>query len=593
MIQDSRNSIHTAGEFLTRSVIGQEIFTLENISSEQRLLVKTASDFMEREVLPRSIQIERAEPDLMRNLLAEAGELGLLQIDTLSHAEGLKVQAVIASQFARQASFFVAWAVQTGIGILPISYFASDRLKNTYLPTMATGKVIGAYAVTEAQAGSDATSIKTQARLAPDGSHYILNGVKQWISNAGIADVFTVLAKVDNTRLTEFVVEAQWEGVSTTVEDQKMGIRGVSNCSVYLNNVRVPVENIVGEVGKGSKIVFSIMNIGRIKLAVGCAAASREALNLAAIHATERQSFGKPIGNFGLIQKKLALMTVDTYAAESMAFRTMGTLNDHLAALRHSGQNDNITIQSIIEEHTMEASIVKVFGSEISGRVIDESLQIFGGYGYMQGNAVEQAYRDTRITRIFEGTNEINRLLISGVLLKHLLMKHMGASDFLPQLEAEINDQCCNVEDVLDKLTDAVTSVERVKRAMLYVVVKTAITFLETLEQEQEFLEYIADAAIALYALDSTLSRALAAVHNSQQPQTHILIAQLATWYYLPQIVRSLDNMLHAACSGATLYEELQRLHNFTDIYHINAIHQQRALSSIVINHKGYPLSIL
>src|SRR5258707_896665 len=496
-------------EFLQEEVTEQKVFTPECFTAEQKTMAMIAQDFLTRELLPRTERIEQAESGLMRNLMIKAGESGLMMADVPKEyggsGTGLRMSTILSEQIAWEHSFAATWIVQTGISLLPLVYFGSEALKAKYLPGMVTGKIIGAFAVTEAEAGSDIMATRTRAALSADGRYYILNGAKKWISNAGLADIFIVFAKVDDTKFTEFVIEKKWVGVSIGSEEQKLGIRGSSHCPVFFEDVRVPVENVLGEIGKGSKIVFSTLALGRLKMAAGCAGACKEALALTIKHTAERRTFGKPLGDFGLIQKKLAWMAAETYVIESMVYRSIGAIDDRLTDLRLGNKLNRDQIQAAIDAYAIEASICKIFASEASGRIIDEGLQLFGGYGYIQGHAIERAYRDIRITRIYEGTNEINRLLIAEALLRQQMPTMLKS---LPQIEEIIKNERSRVMTGPIELREPLSVLKRAKLISRSIMTKATISLLPTIEHEQEFLEYIADILIILYALDSSLVRA-------------------------------------------------------------------------------------
>ncbi|HEV2237924.1 MAG TPA: acyl-CoA dehydrogenase family protein, partial [Ktedonobacterales bacterium] len=531
-----------AASYLTTPVTQATFLTPEKFDDEQRLMRETARTFLEREVLPQTEAIEHQEPGVLAGLVHKAGEQGLLMLDVpeaYGGAElGMVVSAIVASEL-RQASFAVAIGAHTTIGSLPIVFYGTDDQKRRYLPRLATGELIGAYALTEPGAGSDAMNIRTRAELAPDGKHYVINGSKQWISNAGFADVMIVFAKVDDTKHTAFIVESAWPGVSTGAEEKKMGIKGSSTRSVYFDNVQVPVENVLGEVGKGYKIAFNILNIGRLKLGTGAALGAKGALDMAAQYSAERKAFGKPLNSFRLIQKKLAHMAADVYAAESLGFRTVGMVEDARLA---AGDNQQAQLDAI-EDYAIECSISKVYGSEALGRCVDEGVQIFGGYGFMQEYPIEHAYRDARIQRIFEGTNEINRMVASGTLFRRALAGKIDLMSSFPEIEEQVSSgkaaEFATAETPAD-LRDSVNLLERAKRAAIYSVMKGGMKFMSTMESEQEFLEYSANLLIDLFAADSALARALEAAHSGNaQAHTHALLARMALLRLLPGLRQS------------------------------------------------------
>src|SRR3989440_6826907 len=449
----------TGTAFLTTPVSesADKIFTLEQRDEEQRWIEESCATFMQREVLPKVEAIDHQEPGVMPALVKQAGEQGLLMIDIPEEyggAElGLLTSALVGSEM-REASFSVAFGAHTTIGTLPIVFYGNEEQKQKYLPKLATGEWIAAYALTEPGVGSDAMGLTTRAELSDDGKYYILNGTKQWISNAGFADMMIAFARIGNEKPSAFTVEAHWPGVSTGAEERKMGIKGSSTRQVYFEDAKVPVQNLLGEIHKGYKIAFNILNIGRLKLGAGTVGGARAALGLAAAYTIERKAFGKFISDFGMIQKKLARVAAETYAAESEVFRTAANIEN----ARLSAGNDTEAACKAIEEYAVEASIAKVHGSEVLALAVDEGVQIFGGYGFMQEYPIEKAYRDARIQRIYEGTNEINRLVAAGTLFRRVLSGKVPLMAKFPEIEARVKaGQPLNAvsEDIPAELRDA------------------------------------------------------------------------------------------------------------------------------------------
>ncbi len=581
--------------FLTTPVSesADRIFTLEQRDEEQRLIEETCAAFIQREVLPKVELIDHQEPGLMPSLLRKAGEQGLLMIDVpeaYGGAElGLLVSSLVGAQL-REASFSTAFGGHTTIGTLPIVFYGTEEQKRKYLPKLATGEWIGAYALTEPGVGSDAMHISTRAELSGDGKYYILNGTKQWISNAGFADLMIVFARIGNERPSAFIVETSWPGISTGAEERKMGIKGSSTRQVYFENAKVPVENLLGEIHKGYKIAFNILNIGRLKLGAGAVGGAQAALGMAAAYTTERKAFGKFISEFGMIQKKLARMAAETYAAESEVFRTAANIE----YARRSASNDTEAAFKAIEEYAIEASIAKVHGSEVLAFVVDEGVQIFGGYGFMQDYAIEKAYRDARIQRIYEGTNEINRLVVAGTLFRRALKGKVPLMELYPVVAARVQSgQPLNNagEAIPAELRDAVNALERAKDATIYTGVKFAMQYMQAIENEEEFIEYLANLLIDLYAIDSALARATQAVRRSEQnSSTHIKLAQLATWLAFSRIRTNLDQMIMSNASESEAQEELQRVRTYVGDYLINGVALQREIAALVVKKQGYPL---
>jgi alkylation response protein AidB-like acyl-CoA dehydrogenase len=579
--------------YLTAPVTTAAFFTPEKIDDEQRLMQESARSFIQREVLPRSEAIDHQEPGVLASLVRQAGEQGLLMIDVpeaYGGAElGLIISALVASEI-REASFAVAMGAHTTIGTLPIVFYGTDDQKRRYLPRLATGELIGAYALTEPGVGSDAMSIRTRATLSPDGTHYLLNGSKQWISNAGFADLMIVFAKVDDTKHTAFIVETKWPGTSTGAEEKKMGIKGSSTRSVYFDNTAVPVENVLGEIGKGYKIAFNILNIGRLKLGAGTAGGARAALDLAARYAGERKAFGRPIQSFGLIKKKLAHMAADVYAAEALSYRTIGLVE----AARVAAGEDQQAQLAAIEDYAIECSIAKVYGSETLGRCVDEGVQIFGGYGFMQEYPIEKAYRDARINRIFEGTNEVNRLVAAGTLFTRAMENKLDLFSSFPEIDEQVSSG--SVRDFAGSgtptaLRDVVNLLERAKRAAIYSVMKGGMKYMSNMREEQEFLGSTANLLINLYAADSAVGRALEAVRSGGvDARTHELLAQLAVLRLLPELRADLDGALTMTFEGEERRQELAKVRGYLGDPEADIVPLQRELAGIVGEKGSYPL---
>jgi alkylation response protein AidB-like acyl-CoA dehydrogenase len=581
--------------FLTTPVSesADKIFTLEQRDEEQRWIEESSATFVEREVLPKVEAIDHQEPGVMPALLKQAGEQGLLSVDVpeaYGGAElGLLTSALVASA-QREPSFSVAFGAHTTIGTLPIVYYGTKAQKQHYLPKLASGEWISAYALTEPGVGSDAMNLSTRAELSEDGKYYILNGTKQWISNAGFADVMVAFARIGNERPSAFIVETSWPGISTGTEERKMGIKGSSTRQVYFANARVPVENLLGELHKGYKIAFNILNIGRLKLGAGTVGGARGVLKLAAPYTAERKAFGKFLHEFGMIEKKLARMAAETYAAESEVFRTAA----NMAQAQSSAGGDAEQVFKGLEEYAIEASIAKVHGSETLAYVVDEGVQIFGGYGFMQEYPIEKAYRDARIQRIFEGTNEINRLVAAGTLFRRALGGKINLMAIYPDIETRVRSgQSADraSEDVPAELQAPINVLERAKDATIYTAVKVAMKYMQGLEQEQEFIDYLANLLIELYAIDSALARATQAVRRGDENSgVHVRLAQLASWLSFSRIRTNLDQMIMTYVEPERVEKELARVRVYLGDYLFNGVTAQRELAALVVEKQGYPL---
>ncbi|MCW5891195.1 MAG: acyl-CoA dehydrogenase family protein [bacterium] len=491
-------------------------FTGADFSEEDLLYARTAEDFVRGEVLPLLDRIEAKEEGLMPALLKRAGELGLLMVDVPEAYGGLGLakttSMLVSERSALCASFSVSWGAHTGIGSLPLVYYGSDEQKRRYLPRMATGEWLAAYALTEPQAGSDALAARTRATLDADGTTYRLTGTKQFITNAGFADIFTVFAKIDGEKFTAFLVERTTPGVSVGPEEHKLGIRGSSTRQVILEDAPVPVANVLGDIGKGHKIAFNILNIGRFKLGAGSVGAAKDCLSIALAYARDRHQHGRAIASFGMIQRKLADMATRIYVADSMSYRTAGLMDAASAGvdLAAPGAYRTIIDQSI-EEYTIEASVMKVFGTETLDFVSDEALQILGGYGFTADYPVERHWRDARINRIFEGTNEINRLIIPATLVKKIGRGGLPYLEFLQQVEREIGDpNAFPAPESAGALAREVRAAEVAKRIIAYTAKLLIERSLDSLKDKQQHLEILANMIIDCYAMDSVVGRSLA-----------------------------------------------------------------------------------
>jgi alkylation response protein AidB-like acyl-CoA dehydrogenase len=581
--------------FLTTSVIesAAKIFTPEQRDEEQRWIEESAATFMVREVLPKVEAIDHQEPGLMPSLVKKAGEQGLLMMEVPEEYGGAELgllTSVLVGAQLREGSFGTAFGAHTTIGTLPIVFYGTEEQKQRYLPKLATGEWVAAYALTEPGVGSDAMHLSTRAELSADGKYYILNGTKQWISNAGFANLMITFARIGNERPSAFIVETTWPGISTGAEERKMGIKGSSTRQVYFENLHVPVENMLGEIHKGYKIAFNILNIGRLKLGAGAVGGARTTLGMAAAYTTERKAFGKFIYTFGMIQKKLARIAAETYAAESEVVRTAANMD---LAQRGAGSNTEAVFKAL-EEYAIETSIAKVHGSEVQALAVDEGVQIFGGYGFMQEYPIEKAYRDARIQRIYEGTNEINRLVAAGTLFRRVLKGKVDLMSKYPEIEARVKSGHAPDragEAVPGELRDAVNALERAKDATVYVTMKVAMKYMQALEQEEEFIEYLANLLIDLYATDSALARAIQAVHRGDENSAiHVKLAQLASWLAFTRMRTNLEQVIMTNLDADRVEKELARVRAYVGDYLLNGVALQREIAALVVEKKGYPL---
>jgi butyryl-CoA dehydrogenase len=518
------------GSFLLESRTPEEIFTPEDLNEEQRQIAATAARFAREEILPSTPAIEAKEPGAMEALLRKTAELGFTAVDIPEEYGGMGMDKVsstlICDHLSIQASFSTAFNAHIGIATLPLVWYGTDEQKQRYLPKLATCEWIGAYGLSEASSGSDAMNIRTRATLSADGAHYILNGEKHWLTNCAIAGLYTVFAKIDGEKFTAFLIERGTPGLKVGAEEHKLGIRGSSTCPLVFEDCKIPKENLLGEAGRGHHIAFNVLNVGRFKLGVACIGGARHVLAHMIRYAKERRAFGKTIAEFGLIQRKISSAAAQLYAAESMAYRTAGLIDARLdeanlagAKLAESGAAEprqaadvprSIDVPRNIEEYAVECSILKVYGSEMLSMVADELIATMGGYGYVEDYPAERYYRDARINRIFEGTNEINRLIITGWLMKRAM------SGMLPLLQAikRVMDEVTQPPALGDEtgagepLAREALVLAAVKKMALFAAGVASQRFMTGLEQQQEIMADLADMISHVYALESALLRA-------------------------------------------------------------------------------------
>jgi len=512
------------GSFLIEARSTGDVFTPEDITDQHKLIGQTAQEFVDQEVVPRTQEIEDKKPGVLRELLKKAAEAGLSATDVPQKFGGLeldKISSIIVSEkMARNGSWATTVGAQAGIGILPIAFFGTDRQKAEYVPKLASAEWVGAYCLSEAGSASDAMNVKTRAALSPDRKHYILNGSKMWVTNGGIADVYVVFAKVDGEKFTAFIVERGFPGVSAGAEEHKMGIRGSSTTPLNLENVPVPVANVLGEIGKGHLIAFNILNVGRLKLGAGCVGACKNLLLEALKWAKEREAFGQKIAEFGLIKEKLGEMVARTFAGESLSYRTTGMVDSLLEGIDQGAPSAPQRIMEALQEYAVECSILKVIGTETLDYVADETVQIFGGYGFSSDYEVERTYRDQRVNRIFEGTNEINRLLITDMLMKRSLK---GQLALIPAAQKLLDEMLAMTpgEELLDDqpLGGETKLVEGAKKAALLVAGSAVQRFMMGLEKEQEVIGALSNLVMQVYAMESVLLRTLKKL-SASRPET-------------------------------------------------------------------------
>lgn len=574
------------GAFLIEERTPEEIFTPEDFTEEHRMIADTTRQFIDNEVVTRIDELEKHDWKLSRELVGKAADLGLIGANIPEEFGGLGLDqtsgALIGENIGRSASFATTLGAESGIGLLPIVYFATDAAKQKYLPKLATGELITAYALTEAGSGSDAMAAKATARLSDDGKEYILNGEKMWITNGGFADIFVVFAKVDGDKFSAFIVERQ-PGLTSGAEEHKMGIKGSSTTALVLSDVRTPVENLLGEVGKGHKIAFNVLNIGRFKLGAMCVGGMKLMVHESVRYANERHQFGKSISSFGAIKAKLAEQAIRTWVGESMIYRTLGMIEAGISAVDSKDMDARLRA---IEEYAAECSIIKVALSEYCDFVVDEMVQIYGGYGYSADYPAERAYRDSRINRIFEGTNEINRMLIPGRLMKSALS---GNLPLLPAAQALMDEvlspQIQGFDDDDTLLAAEQKLATNAKKVALMTLGTAAQKYMMKLGDQQEILMGIADIIMDTYAMESAILRArkLAAAEGETAATRYLDITRVFCNDAVGRIESRAKSTLAGMSEGDELRTLLAALRRFTKLQPMNTIAARQRIADDMI----------
>jgi alkylation response protein AidB-like acyl-CoA dehydrogenase len=585
------------GSFLLEDRPPNEIFTPEDFTEQHLLIAQTAQEFAAKEIVPQIEKMEHKDFSITRDLLKKAGELGLSGVEIPEAYGGLEMDkvtaALIADRIAVYAGFATTWGAHSGIGMLPIVYFGTAEQKEKYLPRLASGEMAGAYALSEASSGSDALNCRARAELSPDGSHYVLNGEKMWITNAGFADLFTVFAKIGGEKFTAFLVEKTFPGISIGGEEHKMGIRGSSTCPVILNDCKVPVQNVLGEIGKGHVIAFNILNVGRFKLGAMCVGGARVALENAIGYAKQRKAFHKTIADFGLVREKIANMAVGIYAGESLVYRTVGMMDAALAEVDKTGSGAARESRKAIEEYAVECSIVKVWGSEMVDYVVDETVQIYGGYGFVEEYPAERAYRDARINRIFEGTNEINRLIITGFLLKRAMSGQLALMPAIKKLMEEVLSGPALGEEQDGPWAEERKIVAAAKKLGLFVAGVATQKYMQAMEDQQEVMGAIADIVIETYAMESALLRTLKMADVKGESAAGLATAM--TRVYLSQAIDKIEaaakKILAAVAEGDTLKTQLAILRRLAKHELFNTIELRQQIAQKMIEKGKYVLA--
>lgn len=584
------------GEFIIRNTSPHEIFTPEEWSEEQRMIAQMCDDFIHQEIAPNIERIDAMEPVLMETLLEKAGELGLLGLSVPEDLGGMgldfKTSLLAAERLGKGYSFSVAYGAHTGIGTLPLLYYGNEAQKQKYIPKLASGEWKASYCLTEPGSGSDANSGKTKATLSTDGTHYILNGQKMWITNGGFANFMTVFAKIDeDENLSAFLVEADSEGISLNPEEKKMGIKGSSTRQVFYNNVKVPVDNLLSERGNGFKIAMNILNIGRIKLAGGVLGGAKETINESIHYATQREQFGRSISKYGAIRYKLAEQAIRTFVLESATYRAAQNIDDAIDALIASGMDKGKATLKGIEQFAAECAALKVAGSECLDYVVDEAVQIYGGMGYSAESPVERAYRDSRINRIFEGTNEINRMLTVDMILRRAMkgeLDLMGPAMKIASELMSIPDMSSLPEGIFG---NEYKVLEGFKKTILMVAGSAVQKLMMTLAKEQEILMNIADIAIWTYQAESVMLRVEKIIEKQGEEAAAVHIAMAKTYVYdsADRIEKAAKDAINSFAEGDEARMMLMGLKRFTKTEYFNPKAARQLIAETLIAANKYP----
>jgi alkylation response protein AidB-like acyl-CoA dehydrogenase len=588
-------TITKGGSFLLDQTRPDQVFTPADITDDQRLIGQTAEEFVMKEVLPRTKELEEKKPGLMVELLKKAGELGLLSAGVPEAYGGAGLDKISVTVLTEKLSVYAGFAVthgaQTGIGTLPIVYFGTEDQKKKYLPKLATGEWVAAYCLSEPQAGSDAQASLTRAVLSPDGKDWILNGQKMWITNGGFADVYIVFAKVDGEKFSAFIVERTFPGFTAGNEEHKMGIHGSSTTPIFMENCKVPKENLLHEIGRGHIVAFNILNSGRFTLGASCVGGSKHILATAAKYSKERKAFGKSIGEFGMMKEKLAEMAIRILAVESMVYRFAGIIETAMAAAPSDGASKTQHTMKVLEEYAIESSIAKVYGSEMLNYVVDEAVQIFGGYGFHEDYPVCRAYRDSRVNRIFEGTNEINRMLIFQMLMKRAMS---GALPLIPaamKLQDEVLAGPSFQEVTQGVLAEEMRTIANCRNIFLQAAGGAVQKFREKLADEQELMGALANIVMEIYAMESVLLRAQksAASRGAEAASTMIDAARVLIHDAGGRVEEEARRALGAVHEGDVLATQMAVLKRFAKRAPVNTIGLRRNVAAAVQSADRYP----
>ncbi|MBI5808275.1 MAG: acyl-CoA dehydrogenase family protein [Ignavibacteriales bacterium] len=593
-MSDETKKVLLGGEFLIKESDPQSVFIPEEINDEQKMMVETARDFVQSEIWPKLDAIDKQEPGLTVSLMEKAGELGLLGTSIPEEYGGLgadfNTNTFLSMEMGTSYSFGVSFAAHTGIGTLPILYYGNDEQKAKYLPKLASGEMKSAYCLTEPTSGSDALSAKTTAKLSDDGKYYILNGQKMWITNGGFADILITFAQVDGDKFTCFIIDTNSPGFTRGQEENKMGIKGSSTRALFLDNVKVPVENVLGEIGKGHYIAFNVLNVGRYKLCAMTTGGAKRFCTIATQYANERKQFGKTIASFGAIKHKLAEQAIRIFVAESATMRTSGLINDKEHELMASGKSYSEAMIGAAEEYAIEAAMLKVFGSEVLDYVVDETVQVHGGYGYSEEYPAARGYRDARINRIFEGTNEINRLLTVDMLVKRSMKGRLNLLGPAMAIQKELMSVPEFGEEPTGVLAKEMKAIQNAKKAILMTAGMAVQKFMQKLADEQEVIMSLTDMLIEVYTSESAILRTqkLATMKSETELQPYVDMTRVYVSDAMERINVYGKHAIASFAEGDELKLLTLGLKRFTKFDLVNTTKLRRNIADRMIEANGY-----
>jgi alkylation response protein AidB-like acyl-CoA dehydrogenase len=586
-------SVNRGGAFLIASTSPEDVFTPAELTDDQKLIGRTAEEFVANEIVPHIPELEKHKEGLMRQLVKKAGEIGLLGVGIPEEYGGAALDkismAVLSEKVSAYPSYMVAYGAHTGIGATPIVYFGTDAQKKKYLPKMATGELLSCYALSESQSGSDALAVRTRATLSPDGKSWILNGQKMWISSGGFSDLYVVFAKVDGEKFSAFIVERGTQGFSVGAEENKMGIHGSSTVPLFFENAAIPKENLLHEIGRGHVVAFNTLNAGRFSLGASCVGSAKSALALSAKYAKERVAFGKSISEFGLIKAKLAEMAIRTFALESMVYRTAGMIEASMSA---AGSDRVKQVMQVLEEYAIESSIAKVAGSETLSYCVDEAVQIYGGYGFHEDYPVARMYRDSRINRIFEGTNEINRLVIIQMLTRRAMAGTLPLIPAAMKLRDELLAGPSVEEPPAGVLAEEERSLAQAKKIFLLAAGGAVEKFRDQLANQQEIIGSLANIAMDVYAMESALRRTQKSLGRKPAAGTvSAMVDATRVFIYdaMDRVEKDARTALAATADGDTLATQLAALRRIAKHAPLDAIALRRRVADAVLAQDRYP----